>query len=122
MAAPLIQPLLWGWLASRVMSYDALAHHADEEERKKILLDHRMPLLFIGIATGVMGALPGLMWLGGVMSVIFFPILAAVAIWMYLLIFVFSGLWFQHYCLAALAKLRGASTLDAASPRIIDLN
>ena len=122
LAAPLIQPLLWGWLASRVMSYDALANHADEEERKKILQDHRIPLLVIGIVTGVMGALPGLMWLGGVMSVIFFPILAAAAIWLYLLVFVFSGLWFEHYCLAALAKLRESSAMHAASPRIIDLN
>jgi hypothetical protein len=62
------------------------------------------------------------MWLGGVMSVIFFPILAAAAIWMYLLVFVFSGLWFQHYCLAALTKLRASSAPAAASPRIIDLN
>ncbi len=122
MAAPLIQPLLWGWLSSRVMSYDALAQHADTSEREKILRDHRIPLLLIGTATGAMGTLPGMMWLGGVVSVIFFPLLAAIAIWLYLLVFVFSGLWFQHYCLGALAKLRALSAVDAVSPRIIDLN
>lgn len=122
MAAPLIQPLLWGWLSSRVMSYDSLAFHADQAEREKILRQHRLPLLVIGTVSGAMGTLPGMMWLGGVLSVIFFPLLAAVAIWLYLLVFVFSGLWFQHYCLAALEKLRALSAADPATPRIIDLN
>jgi hypothetical protein len=111
-----VQPLLWGWLAYRVMAYDALADYADANERRTILQKRRWSLLTIGVATGALGTAPGLLWLGGVMSVIFFPILAAVAIWLYLLIFVFSGLWFQHYCLAELAALR------AAAPAPIDLN
>jgi len=111
-----VQPLLWGWLACRVMAYDALADYADAEERREILRSRRWPLLMIGVATGVLGAVPGLVWLGGVASVIFFPILAAMAIWLYLLVFVFSGLWFQHYCLAELARHR------ALSQRIIELN
>ncbi len=118
-----VQPVLWGWLACRVMSYDALADYADADERRRIMLHERWPLLVIGIASGSLGAAPGLLWLGGVMSVIFFPILAAVAIWLYLLIFVFSGLWFQYYCLEALARLR--STPPAATPpeaeRTIDI-
>ena len=116
-----VQPLLWGWLASRVMSYDALPDYADKEERKQIMARHRWPLLAIGIVTGSLGAAPGLLWLGGVMSVIFFPILAAVSIWLYLLVFVFSGLWFQHYCLEALAQLRAAPLAPADAARIIDL-
>lgn len=119
-----VQPVLWGWLAYRVMSYDALADHADADERRSIVLRERWPLLIIGIATGSLGAAPGLLWLGGVVSVIFFPILAAFAIWLYLLIFVFSGLWFQYFCLDALARLR--SLPPAAPPveseRIIDIN
>ena len=109
--ALIVQPLLWGWLASRVMAYDALADYADTNERKEVLRLHRWPLLAIGIASGSLGAIPGLLWLGGVASVIFFPILAGLAIWLYLLVFVFSGLWFQHYCLEALAKLRSTQTL-----------
>ena len=109
--ALIVQPLLWGWLASRVMAYDALAGYADANERLAILRTHRWPLLAIGVATGSLGAIPGLLWLGGVASVIFFPILAGLSIWLYLLVFVFSGLWLQHYCLEALARLRSTQTL-----------
>ncbi len=119
--ALLIQPLLWGWLACRVMSYDALADYADRDERREIVQRERWPLLAIGVATGSLGAVPGLLWLGGVASVIFFPVLATAAIWLYLLVFVFSGLWFQYYCLEALARLRSVP-LSAADPsRIVDL-
>lgn len=101
-----VQPLLWGWLTYRVMAYDALADHADAQERKRLLKSHRWPLLAIGVVTGAMGAAPTLLWLGGALSVIFFPVLAAGAIWLYVLVFVFSGLWFQHYCMEALRRHR----------------
>lgn len=97
-----IQPVLWGWLTYRVMAYDALADHADVAERKIILREHRWQLLLIGAIAGAMGAAPTLLWLGGALSVIFFPVLAAGAIWLYVLVFIFSGLWFQHYCMEAL--------------------
>ncbi len=119
--ALIVQPVLWGWLACRVMSYDALADYADSSERRAIVQRERWPLLAIGIATGSLGAVPGLLWLGGVVSVIFFPLLATAAIWLYLLVFVFSGLWFQYYCLDALARLRSVP-LPAADPAsVIDL-
>jgi hypothetical protein len=57
-----------------------------------------------------------------VVSVIFFPVFAAAAIWMYLLIFVFSGLWFQFYCLDTLAGLRNVSIVDLDPTRVIDIN
>lgn len=104
-----IQPVLWGWLVYRVMAYDALAEHADAEERKTILRTHRWQLLAIGAITGAMGAAPSLLWLGGAFSVLFFPLLAAAAIWLYVLVFIFSGLWFQHYCMDALMRHRAAS-------------
>ncbi len=106
----IIQPLLWGWLTYRVMVYDALSEHADENERKQLMRTHRWPLLIIGVITGLMGAAPTLLWFGGVvaavLTVILLPLLAAVAIWLYILVFVFSGLWFQYYCLDALTKQR----------------
>ena len=101
-----VQPALWGWLTYRVMAYDALAEHASVEERRTLMRAHRWPLLAIGIAAGAMGAAPTLLWLGGALSVILFPLLAGVSIWLYVLVFVFSGLWFQHYTLAALERLR----------------
>ena len=101
-----VQPVLWGWLTYRVMAYDALSEHASAGERKELMGSHRWQLLAIGIAAGAMGAAPTLLWLGGALSVILFPLLAGVSIWLYVLVFVFSGLWFQHYTLEALARLR----------------
>lgn len=118
--ALIVQPLLWGWLTCRVMAYDALSDFADQEELHAIRSSQRFPLLVIGVVTGSLGAAPGLLWLGGVMSVIFFPALAAVAIWLYLLIFVFSGLWFQHYCLDALVRRRSIFTTSIDPDRVID--
>jgi uncharacterized protein involved in cysteine biosynthesis len=118
--ALIVQPLLWGWLTCRVMTYDALADFADEQELNTIRASQRLPLLVIGVVTGSLGAAPGLLWLGGVMSVILFPALAALAIWLYLLIFTFSGLWFQHYCLDSLAYLRSTPIASVDPDRIID--
>jgi hypothetical protein len=101
-----VQALLWGWLTCRVMVYDALADYASAEERRQIQRQHRWPLLVIGVISGAAGALPGAIWLGGVMAVVFFPFLAAASIWLYVLIFIFTGLWFAYYCMDALAQLR----------------
>ena len=102
----IVQPLLWGWLTYRVMSYDALARHADVEERKFIMRTHRPVLVLMGAVAGLFGALPSMLWLGGAMAAFFFPVFASIAIWIYLLIFIFTGLWFQHYCLEVLQNLR----------------
>ncbi|NMM36107.1 MAG: EI24 domain-containing protein [Glaciimonas sp.] len=120
----IILTALWGWLTYRVMAYDALADYADAEERQAILRIHRWPLLMIGAVSGAMGAAPTLLWLGGALSVIFFPFLAAASIWLYVLVFVFTGLWFQYYCLAALQKYRAADIAGSQSQQImpIDIN
>lgn len=113
----IVQPVLWGWLTYRVMAYDALAGHADAQERRTLLRAHRWQLLLIGAVTGALGAVPTLLWLGGPLSFIFFPVLAAVAIWLYVLVFVFTGLWFQHYCLDALTRHRArGDDLQPVSP------
>lgn len=105
--ALVVQVLLWGWLTARVMSYDALASFASADERRALLLRHRRPLLAIGALSGVAGALPGLVWIGGALiSVVLFPLLAMLSLWLYVIIFIFTGLWFQYYLLAALYAMR----------------
>ena len=101
-----MQPVLLGWLTYRIMAYDALARHANDDEREQLLSTHRWQLWAIGIVVGLFGAVPGMMWMGGVISVVFLPFLAAIAIWLYVIIFMFSGFWFQFYCLDALEDLR----------------
>jgi hypothetical protein len=111
----LIHPALWGWLTYRVMAYDALAEHADADEWRRLVRTHRWPLLVIGAITGALGAAPTLLWLGGALSVIFFPLLAGGAIWLYVLVFIFTGLWFEHYCLEALARQRAEDDAGAGA-------
>lgn len=104
-----VQPLLWGWLTYRVMSYDALALFADSDERKELVEKHRGSLLLIGLIAGAFSSLPSLLWIGSAISVanlFLFPIIVSAAIWAYLLIFIFTGLWYQHFCLRALQELR----------------
>lgn len=113
--ALLAQVALWGWLTSRVMTYDALADYASVDERHALMQQHRLPLLAIGVTSGLAGALPGIVWVGGaVLSVVLFPVLAAISIWLYVMIFIFTGLWFQFYCLQALHVAR-------ANPPMLDL-
>ena len=101
-----IPPLLWGWLTYRVMTYDALAAHASAAERAPIIRRHRWPLLSMGIVTGLLGSLPALLWVTSVAMIVLFPFVALAAIWLYVLIFVFSALWFAHFCLGELHNLR----------------
>ncbi|MGZ5790574.1 MAG: EI24 domain-containing protein [Burkholderiaceae bacterium] len=111
----IVQPILWGWLTYRVMAFEALSEHADADEIKTIIHQHRWPLLVIGIITGALGTAPMLMWMGGVLAVVFFPVLAALSIWLYLVVFIFTGVWFVHYCLAALARYRATSIAEVST-------
>lgn len=101
-----LPPLIWGWLTYRVMSFDALAEHASAAERVAILRQHRAPLLLIGIVSGYLGAAPSLVWASGLVFAALFALLVPLAIWIYTFVFVFSSLWFAHYCLEALRQLR----------------
>ncbi|MBX3605057.1 MAG: EI24 domain-containing protein [Piscinibacter sp.] len=107
--ALVIPPLVWGWLAYRVLSYDVLAEHASREERLALIGTHRWPLLGIGVLTGYLGAAPSLVWASGVLFVALAPVLVPAAIWIYTLVFAFAALWFAHYCLAALQAQRDAA-------------
>ncbi|MBP8183496.1 MAG: EI24 domain-containing protein [Rhodoferax sp.] len=102
----ILPPLIWGWLTYRVMAFDALALHADAEERHTLFQRHRAQLLGMGVIAGYLGAAPSLVWASGVVFAAAFVILVPLAIWIYTLVFAFASLWFAHYCLAALKMLR----------------
>lgn len=105
----ILPPLIWGWLSYKIFSFDVLAAHASQEERRELLRTHRMPLLAIGVITGYLGATPAFIWALGVMAVVLAPFLILVTIWLYMLVFAFSTAWFAHYALAALQQMRAAS-------------
>ena len=111
-----LPPLIWGWLTYRLMSYDALAEHADAEERRLLIRRHRAPWLTMGIVTGYLGAAPSVVWASGAIAVVLAPVLVPVAVWIYTLVFAFSALWFAHYGLAALDALRREARVDEILP------
>ena len=102
----IVPPLIWGWLTYRLMSYDVLAEHASEGERHELIRRHRSTLLAMGVVTGYLGAAPSLVWVSGAMLIVLAPVLIPLAIWIYMLVFAFSALWFTHFGLAALQRLR----------------
>lgn len=118
----ILPPLIWGWLTYRVMTFDVLAEHASKEERHELFRRHRSSLLGMGILTGYLGAAPSILWASGVVFAAAFFILVPLAIWIYTLVFAFSSLWFAHYALAALERLRsetgqwGGSSAPPAGP------
>jgi hypothetical protein len=117
-----LPPLLWGWLTMRLMSYDVLAKHASAQERDQLLEKYRWPLLCIGIASGMLGAVPTFFWATSALALVLFPIVSFVALWIYSLIFVFAALWFSHFLLDALKELR-QEALDKAltvQARVVD--
>jgi Etoposide-induced protein 2.4 (EI24) len=101
-----LPPLIWGWLTYRVMSHDALAEYADAAERRELLRRHRVPLLAIGVLAGYLGAVPSLLWALNAVTLVFAPVLIPLSVWLYTLVFAFGALWFVHYALAALRRLR----------------
>lgn len=104
--ALVLPPLIWGWLAARVFSYDALALHATPDERRLIVYTQRWPLLGMGVLTGLIGSAPAVVWTLGVVAVALAPLLVALSIWLYTLVFAFASLWFAHFTLARLHRLR----------------
>ncbi|QWD15379.1 EI24 domain-containing protein [Polynucleobacter paneuropaeus] len=102
----ILPPLFWGWLTMRLMSYDVLAGHASSEERDILIQQNRWSLLVMGIACGMLGAVPTFFWATSALALVLFPIVSFVALWIYSLIFVFAGLWFSHFLLEALQYLR----------------
>lgn len=108
----ILPPLIWGWLTYRVFAFDALATHASADERRRILREHRSTLLVMGVLSGYLGAAPSLLWASGAMFIALAPLLVPVAIWVYTLVFAFASLWFAHYALAALERLRAVVPVE----------
>ena len=118
-----LPPLLWGWLTMRLMSYDVLAKHASSEERDLLLQKYRWPLFCMGIASGMLGAVPTFFWATSALALVLFPIVSFIALWIYSLIIVFAALWFSYFLLDALKQLR-EEELDQAltvQSRVVDM-
>lgn len=97
---------IWSWLTERVMAHDALQWHASAAERRQLVRTHRLPLLGIGLASALLSAAPALVWVSLLWFALGFVVLLPLAVWLYTAVFLFTALWFAHYGLLALQRLR----------------
>jgi hypothetical protein len=108
--ALVLPPVIWGWLTYRVLAFDTLADLATQGERQTLMRTHRLPLLVMGVLTGMLGAAPSALWaVLGALSIAVAPFLLLASVWLYTLVFAFSALWFAHFLLPALHRLRSAA-------------
>jgi hypothetical protein len=84
----ILPPLIWGWLTMRLMSYDVLLKHATTAERDILLERYRWELLGMGVAAGMLGAVPTFFWATSALALVLFPFVSFVALWIYSIIFV----------------------------------
>src|SRR5690606_12505560 len=112
----LLPPLIWGWLAYRVMTFDALAEHATADERGELMRTHRWPLVLIGVLTGYAGAAPSVVWAFGAATLVLAPLLIVPSVWLSTLVFAFSSLWCTHFALAALHMQRARRRAEQPLP------
>jgi hypothetical protein len=89
---PLLPLLLLGFLNQRVFRYDALAEHASRSELRELIRKWRGEMFVLGVVLALVGQLP---FVG-------------------LLMPVYAGLVFVHYCLARLREMRGAPVAATA--------
>ena len=118
----LLPPLIWGWLATRVLAFTALAAYASRAERHLLLHHHRWALWAIGLVCGCIASLPSLVWVAGAPALVAAPLLAPLMAWLYTAVFVFAACWFSHFLLPRLQVLRsqalGAQAPAAQRPRL----
>jgi hypothetical protein len=111
-----LPPLIWGWLTYKVMSFDVLADHASADERRQLMREQRWPLLAIGIVAGYLGAAPSLLWAVNAAALVLAPLLVVLSVWLYTLVFAFAALWFAHFALAALQRVRQQAEAPVVEP------
>lgn len=102
----ILPPLIWGWMTAQLFAFDALVAFATAHERRALLRSHRWTLLLMGVACAYLGALPVALFGLGWLALAALPLITLLALWLYVLAFVFSAFWFVHYLLAALAEWR----------------
>ncbi|PAT38475.1 EI24 domain-containing protein [Vandammella animalimorsus] len=114
--ALVLPPLIWGWLAYRILSFDALAQYASPAERRQIMARHRWPLLLIGVLCGFLSAAPSVLWASGLIFAVAFVVLIPLAVWLFTWVFALTSLWYAHYCLEVLAAQRGPLAMVPPAP------
>jgi hypothetical protein len=70
----------------------------------------------MGVVCGLLGAAPSLVWALGAVALVLAPVVVVLSVWLYTLVFAFASLWFAHYTLLCLDRLRRAPAGEAPPP------
>jgi Etoposide-induced protein 2.4 (EI24) len=111
----LVQLMVLAWANARLFSRDVLLEFADSHERDALLKAHRGALWSLGLIASVPAAIPSIMLLGGAMAIFALPVMALLAVWLYVMIFLATSLLFSHFLLPALKDLREQAAVQQAS-------
>jgi Etoposide-induced protein 2.4 (EI24) len=107
--------VLLGWATARLFSFDVLAEFADAEEMLAIRTAHGRSVLVLGILASLPTVVPAMLWVGGAFWFVVLPLSAALAVWLYVMMFLASAALFSHYLLPALKHLRDAKAAQQAA-------
>jgi CysZ protein len=88
---PLIPLAIFSWVNQRLLRYDALAEHADRDEKARIFRERRSALMLLGLLLALLSYIP---FVGFIGPVVF-------------------GLAFIRYLLGALQELRASAVIPA---------
>ncbi len=97
-----IQLLLMAWANTRLFSRDVLLDFADKSTRNAVIKLHRNTLFGLGLITSIPAFLPSILWLSGGVFIVFLPLVAFLAVWVSIMIFLAASLLFSHYLIPAL--------------------
>ena len=116
-----LPPLIWGWLTYRVMSFDALAEHAEPpRSASRCCARTAGRCSAIGVLCGLPRRRAVALWaLGRCCSLVAFVVLVPLAIWLYTLVFAFSRALVRALRLAALAAAARASARPPRAARAV---
>jgi hypothetical protein len=97
-----VQLLLMAWANTRLFSYDILMDFADKPTRTAVIKQHRNTLFVLGIVSSIPAFLPSMLWLSGGLFIVFLPLMAFLAVWISIMIFLVANLLFSYYLMPAL--------------------
>lgn len=106
--------VLLGWATARLFTHDVLAEFASAQEAAELRREHGKSLLVLGMLASLPTVLPAVVWVGGAFAFVFLPAFAALAVWLYVMMFLACAAVFSHYLLPALKHRRDLIAAAAA--------
>ncbi len=120
-AGMLVALVLLGWANARLFSRDVLVDFATQSERGTLFKTHRSTLWGLGLLASVPAAIPTLLWVSGALAFVALPVIALIAVWLAIMVFLATSALFSHYLLPALKEQRDTqAAVDAHNTHLAE--